>query len=71
LNTPWDDAICLKASYGLGRIQHCENITISDCMVSGNFDEGSVIDGTFKRSKPEYRSGRYGRIPGRVDALTL
>jgi polygalacturonase len=24
LNTPWDDAICLKASYGLGRIQHCE-----------------------------------------------
>jgi polygalacturonase len=62
LNTPWDDAICLKASYALGRIQHCENITISDCMVSGNFDEGSLIDGTFKRSAPDYRSGRYGRI---------
>jgi polygalacturonase len=62
LNTPWDDAICLKASYGLGRIQHCENITISDCMVSGNFDEGSLLDGTFKRSAPDYRSGLYGRI---------
>lgn len=62
LNTPWDDAICLKASYGLGRIQHCENITISDCLVSGNYDEGSVIDGSFKRSTGDYRSGRYGRI---------
>lgn len=62
LNTPWDDAICLKASYGLGRIKHCENITISDCMISGNFDEGSMLDGTFKRSAPEYRSGKYGRI---------
>lgn len=62
VNSPWDDAICLKASYALGRLQACENITISDCLVSGNFDEGTVLDGTFKRSSPDYKSGRYGRI---------
>jgi polygalacturonase len=62
VNSPWDDGICLKASYALGRAQACENITISDCFLSGNFDEGTLLDGTFKRSAPAYRSGRTGRI---------
>lgn len=62
VNSPWDDGICLKASYGLGEIRHCENITISDCLLAGNFDEGTLIDGTFKRSAPEYKSYRTGRI---------
>ncbi|HVU16790.1 MAG TPA: glycosyl hydrolase family 28-related protein [Candidatus Didemnitutus sp.] len=62
VNAPWDDAICLKASYGLGALHHCEDITISDCVVSGSYDEGTLIDGTFKVSAPEYRSWGSGRI---------
>ena len=62
VNSPWDDGICLKASYGLGKLRHCDNITISDCYLAGNFDEGTLIDGTFKRSDAAYKSYRTGRI---------
>jgi polygalacturonase len=62
VNSPWDDGICLKASYALGTVRHCENITISDCFLAGSFDEGSVLDGSFKRSVPAYRSYGCGRI---------
>ena len=62
VNSPWDDGICLKASYGLGALRHCDNITISDCYLAGSFDEGTLLDGTFKRSAPAYRSGGTGRI---------
>jgi polygalacturonase len=62
VNSPWDDGICLKASYGLGRVAHCDNVTISDCYVCASFDEGTLLDGTFKISKPEYRSNHTGRI---------
>jgi polygalacturonase len=62
VNSPWDDGICLKASYGLNEIRHCENITISDCFLSGNFIEGTLIDGTFQSPSPEYKSYYTGRI---------
>lgn len=62
INSPWDDGICLKASYGLGEIRHCDNITISDCYLAGSFDEGTLLDGTFKRSDPAYKSYGTGRI---------
>ena len=62
VNSPWDDGICLKASYALGRVAHCDNITISDCFLAGSFDEGSLIDGTFKRSDAAYKSYNTGRI---------
>jgi len=62
VNSPWDDGLCLKASYALGRIRSCENITIVNCYLAGNFDEGTLLDGTFKRSAPAYRSYRTGRI---------
>jgi polygalacturonase len=62
VNSPWDDGICLKASYALGALRPCSNITISDCYVSGNYDEGSLLDGTFRRSDPAYHSYRTGRI---------
>lgn len=62
VNAPWDDGICLKASYALGEIRHCDNITISDCYLAGNFDEGTLLDGTVKRSSPEYKSYKTGRI---------
>jgi polygalacturonase len=62
VNSPWDDGICLKASYALGAVRHCENITISDCFLAGSFDEGSLLDGSFKRSVPAYKSYGCGRI---------
>jgi len=62
VNSPWDDGICLKASYGLGALRHCENLTISDCFLAGSFDEGTLLDGTFKRSEPAYKSDGVGRI---------
>lgn len=60
VNSPWDDGICLKASYGSGELRVCENITISDCFVSG-FQEGSLLDGRRVRSY-EHRGGPIGRI---------
>ncbi len=62
VNSPWDDGICLKASYGLGRVRNCDNITISDCFLAGSFDEGTLLDGTFKRSDAAYKSYGCGRI---------
>ncbi|HKK42112.1 MAG TPA: glycoside hydrolase family 28 protein [Bacteroidales bacterium] len=62
VNSPWDDAICLKASYGLGKITHCQNITISDCYVAGNFDEGTMLDGTFTHNGKNTGAKNIGRI---------
>ncbi|HEY1763313.1 MAG TPA: glycoside hydrolase family 28 protein [Opitutaceae bacterium] len=49
VNSPWDDGICLKSSFGLGQFRATENVTISDCLVSG-YDEGTLLDGTRKHS---------------------
>ena len=61
VNSPWDDGICLKSSYGLGLLRATENVTISNCYVTGGYVEGTMLDGTFLRS-PEGYSGRTGRI---------
>jgi len=47
INSPYDDAIVLKASYALGFFRNTENVTISNCYVSG-YDLGSVMDGTYQ-----------------------
>jgi polygalacturonase len=47
VNSPRDDGICLKSSYGLGFARPTQNVSITNCMVSG-FDEGSVLDGTYR-----------------------
>ena len=59
VNSPYDDGICPKASFGLGRIMPTENITITNCYVSG-FDEGTVLDGT--RQNKEMKHTGTGRI---------
>jgi len=59
VNSPYDDGICPKASFGLGRLMPTENITITNCQVSG-FDEGTLLDGT--RQKKMTPQGGYGRI---------
>ena len=35
VNAPGDDAICLKSSYALNEARATENVTISNCLVSG------------------------------------
>jgi len=49
VNSPWDDGICLKSSYGLGFARATENVTITGCQLSG-YDTGTFLDGTYKRS---------------------
>jgi parallel beta-helix repeat protein len=63
VNSPNDDGICLKNSGALGAARPCENITITNCQVSG-YDLGSLLDGTFKRTmeKAPDRDGPTGRI---------
>jgi polygalacturonase len=51
VNSPFDDGICLKSSYALGTARATENVTITNCQVSG-YDEGSLLDGTFTRKDP-------------------
>ncbi|MFT3780551.1 MAG: glycosyl hydrolase family 28-related protein [Nibricoccus sp.] len=63
VNSPHDDGICLKSSFGLGEARACENITITNCQVTG-YDAGSFLDGTFKRTmeRAPDRDGPTGRI---------
>jgi len=57
VNSPWDDAICPKSSYALGFAKPTQNVTIANCYVTGCWELGTVLDGTFKR-----RGGGTGRI---------
>ena len=62
VNSPFDDGICLKSSFGLGFARATENVTITNCQVSG-YDEGTFLDGTFKRKYKRYSdSTTTGRI---------
>src|SRR5439155_1435537 len=65
VNTPNDDAICLKSTYTLGQVRPTENVTITNCHVSG-YMMGSVLDGTFQVPPNDgiikQNSGPMGRI---------
>ena len=63
VNSPNDDAIVLKSSFGLGFARATENVTITNCFVSG-YDIGSLLDGTYKRNVKEApdRDGPTGRV---------
>ncbi|WP_243347853.1 glycoside hydrolase family 28 protein [Parabacteroides sp. FAFU027] len=67
VNSPWDDAIVLKASYGLGFFRDTENVTITNCYVSG-YDRGSVLNGTFQRDEPQ--APDQGLVTGRIKCGT-
>ena len=62
VNAPWDDAICPKSSYALGEARITENITITGCVVMGNYKVGSVLDGSWQRMPPEFAPKIHGRI---------
>lgn len=48
INSPWDDGLCLKSSFGLGYNRVTENITIQSCYVSSAWKLGTMLDGTYK-----------------------
>lgn len=62
LNSPWDDAICAKSSYALGYPRPTENLTITNCIVAGTYELGSVVAGTWKKFAEDARVARQGRI---------
>jgi polygalacturonase len=63
VNTPNDDAICLKSSFALGKARFTEHVTITGCQVSG-FDLGTFLDGSFATTQKEApdKEGVCGRI---------
>lgn len=62
VNSPWDDGICPKSSYGLGYARATENVTITNCLVTGSYELGSVIAGTHKKFAADAHVPRTGRI---------
>ena len=48
VNSPWDDGICPKSSFALGYARATENLTITNCYVTGIYQLGALLDGTFK-----------------------
>jgi polygalacturonase len=48
INSPYDDAIVPKSSFALGYPRATENVTITNCYVSGSYAVGSVLDRTYK-----------------------
>ncbi len=62
VNSPWDDAICPKSSYALGYARSTDNVTIANCFVTGTYELGSVIAGTWKKFAEDEKISRNGRI---------
>ena len=62
VNSPWDDGICPKSSFALGYARSTEDVTITNCFVTGKYQLGSVLDGTYKEFAPTDRVWRTGRI---------
>jgi polygalacturonase len=63
VNSPQDDGICLKSSFGIGVVRPCENITITNCYVTGGYVVGALIDGTLRKLLGDYAPGMGAAIP--------
>ncbi len=59
INSPFDDGLCPKSSYALGELRFTENLTITNCQVSG-WEEGTLLDGTMKPSKTHNGRIKFG-----------
>ena len=64
VNSPYDDAICLKSSYALGFSRSTEDVTITNCFVSG-FDRRSFLNGTYKKEEAQTVPDK-GVVTGRI-----
>jgi len=49
VNSPYDDGICPKSSFALGYARATENVTITNCYVTGAYQVGAMLDGTWRR----------------------
>jgi polygalacturonase len=62
VNSPWDDAIVPKSSYALGYARATENLEITNCFVTGSYELGTMLDGTWKKfsatAENVWRTGR-------------
>lgn len=57
VNAPGDDAIVLKSDYALNTPRATENVTITNCQVSG-YNEGTLLDGTYQKNGRKDATGR-------------
>ncbi|MGI4758723.1 MAG: rhamnogalacturonidase [Janthinobacterium lividum] len=62
VNSPWDDGICPKSSYALGYRRDTQDVTITGCYVTGGYQMGTVLDGTWKLHVNPVRFFGHGRI---------
>lgn len=62
VNSPWDDAIVPKSSYALGYARATENLEIVNCYVTGAYELGTMLDGTWKKFDASTRVPHTGRI---------
>jgi polygalacturonase len=62
VNSPWDDGICPKSSFALGYARATENVTIANCYVTGGYELGSVIDGSWRRFTDRGKPSGTGQI---------
>ena len=62
VNSPWDDGICPKSSFALGYARPTRNVTITNCLVTGWYQLGTVLDGTFKKFPADVKAFGTGRI---------
>ena len=65
INSPTDDGLCLKSSFGLGYARATENVTITNCHVYG-YDHGTLMDGTFKTEFKDEQPDAKHSITGRL-----
>ncbi len=61
VNSPWDDGICPKSSFALGFARSTDTLTITNCFVTGTYELGSVLDGSFRKFA-DPKASRNGRI---------
>src|SRR5580658_11218738 len=62
VNSPWDDGICPKSSFALGYARATENVTITNCYLTGIYKLGMLLDGTFQRFDTSEKHNGNGRI---------
>jgi polygalacturonase len=62
VNSPWDDGICPKSSFALGYARPTENLTITNCYVTGDYQLGALLDGSWKRQERRPHWTPTGRI---------
>jgi polygalacturonase len=62
VNSPWDDALCPKSSFALGYARPTDNLTIANCYVTGGYQEGTLLDATYKKFEQGEKVPHNGRI---------